>query len=297
MSSQQTAKTQFAVSRIGTKYAYRRIGTSSGAPLLLLTHFRGVMDTWDPAVVNSLAARRPVILFDYAGAGHSTGEVATTVRQSAADVIEFLGLVGETDVDILGFSLGGMVAQLVALNADPQSLRVRKLILAGTGTSAGPGVTASPNQDVGEHAGAANPTVDTFKVLFFPKTRAGNIAADAWWDRIHERTAITSGEEPTTLLSTGYVDGGKGIQAQVAQLTSFANPETSQGEEGAFARLPGLKIPILVANGKVSLMWIRCGMSTGQTADEHSTGRLHDTDGDQFRDSASRSQRPASRVS
>lgn len=246
MSSQQAAKTRFAVSPSGTQYAYRRLGTSSGTPLLLLTHFRGVMDLWDPLLLHALAARRRLILFDYAGVGRSTGEVATSVRRSAADVAEFLGLIGEAEVDILGFSLGGMVAQLVALNADPSRLRVRRLVLAGTSTSAGPGVVASPNAaTVNEVAGASDVTVDAFKILFFPQSPAGDAAADAWWDRIHERTAATSGEEPAALLSTGYVDGGKGIQAQASQVGLFADPETSRGEDGAFARLPGLKIPIL----------------------------------------------------
>jgi len=254
MSTHQTAKTQYAVSRSGTKYAYRRLGTGPGTPLLLLIHFRGTMDKWDPLLVNSLAASRPLILYDYAGVGHSTGEVSTTLRQEADNVAEFLALIGEGEVDLLGFSLGGYIAQLVALNADPTSLRVRKLVLAGTGTTAGGAdVPPSPNTDYIEYATAPVVTLEeTFQTLFFPKTREGKFASEQWWARVHERGPATSGEEPSQYLSTDYVDGGKGMQAQGAQLSHGANPETARGLDGAYERLGELKMPVLVANGKVS---------------------------------------------
>jgi pimeloyl-ACP methyl ester carboxylesterase len=251
MSTHQTAKTQYAISPSGTKYAYRRLGASPGTPLLLLIHFRGTMDKWDPVLINALAASRPLILFDYTGVGHSTGEVASTFRQSADDVIEFLGLIGEEEIDVLGFSLGGYVAQLVALNADPQSLRVRKLILAGTGTTAGLDVPPSPNKDVMAVATVPEVTIETFQTLFFPKTREGRYASEQWWARIHERGPATSGEETSDFLSTGYADGGKGLKAQGAQGQHGANPETAKGLDSAYERLGDLKIPVLVAQGKV----------------------------------------------
>lgn len=251
MSTHQTAKTQFAISPTGIKYAYRRLGTGPGTPLLLLIHFRGTMDQWDPLLINTLAASRPLILVDYAGVGHSTGEVATTFRQSGDNVLELLNLIGETEIDLLGFSIGGYVAQFVALNADPKTLRIRKLILAGTGTTAGPDIPASPNTDVGAVSCVPEITVETFQTLFFPKTREGTFASEQWWARINERGPATSGEERSDFLSTGYVDGGKGIKAQGSQLSTGANLETSKGLDGAYGRLEELKMPVLVANGKV----------------------------------------------
>lgn len=209
MSTQQTAKTQYVDAPNGVRFAYRRIGTGFGVPLVLVTHFRGTMDKWDPLLINILASSRPVITVDYLGVGLSAGEVATSVRQSAADISLFLELVGQTEVDLLGFSLGGYVAQMVALNADPKKVKIRKLILAGTGTSYGPKLVASRNEDVGSVAGTQYVTIDTFKTLFFPKTREGEAAAEAWWARIHERSTATSGEKVSQWLSNGFQDKAK----------------------------------------------------------------------------------------
>lgn len=86
MSTQQTAKTRYVTSPNGHKFAYRQIGAALGVPLIVLTHFRGTMDKWDPLIINTLAAKRRVITVDYLGVGVSTGEVATSIRQSAADI-------------------------------------------------------------------------------------------------------------------------------------------------------------------------------------------------------------------
>lgn len=122
----------------GNKFAYRRLGLSSGVPLLFLMHFRGTIDHWDPLLVHALGAERPIILFDNAGVGHSTGPVDNSVAKMADHVIEFLALIDIKEVDILGFSLGGVVAPLVQLNG-PKGL-IRKLVLSGTGPTAGPDV-------------------------------------------------------------------------------------------------------------------------------------------------------------
>ncbi|KAJ9150369.1 Alpha/beta-hydrolase [Pleurostoma richardsiae] len=249
MSSHQTAKTRYVTSGKGIKFAYRRLGAAQGTTLLLLTHFRGVMDTWDPILINALASCRSLILHDPPGVGLSSGETATTVRQAADDVLEFLHLIDQQEIDVLGFSLGGFVAQLVALNADPAVLKVRKLVLAGTGPSAGPETSRTPNEDVGTHAGAKDVKSETFEALFFPRTREGKTASEDFWDRIHERSLSTSGEERATFVSDSFLDGGKGLQAQGAQTGSWSNPETTKGLDGSYDRLEELRIPILVANG------------------------------------------------
>ncbi|KAF5962266.1 hypothetical protein FBULB1_14354, partial [Fusarium bulbicola] len=239
----------------GVTFAYRQIGNATGIPLVLLTHFRGTMDKWDPLIVNTLAKNRRIITVDYAGVGLSSGEVATSICQSAVDITQFIELIGEKEIDLLGFSIGGYVAQMVALNADPSKIKVRKLILAGTGTSYGPDLVYSQNKDVGSVAGVKDVDINVFKTLFFPKNAEGDAAAEAWWSRIHERSAASSGEEASLWLSSGYKDGGKGLMGQVTQGHDFTeSAETSKGEDGAYERLSHLKIPVLVANGSNDYM-------------------------------------------
>ncbi|KAF2181804.1 alpha/beta-hydrolase [Zopfia rhizophila CBS 207.26] len=216
MATYQTAKTLYlpSPSYPNTTYAYLKLGHSSSAnlPLLYLTHFRGTIDKVDPHLINILSRTRP----------------------TAAD---FLSLLGEKEVDILGFSMGGFVAQLLALNADSKVLKVRKLILGGTTASAGANIIPSPNSErVGQVAGAAEITAQTFQTLFFHENESGRKACQDWWKRVRER-------------SNGYADGGAGIQAQAAVLSNWSNPEMSQGEDGSYERLRELDIPVLVANG------------------------------------------------
>src|SRR5512134_2943447 len=126
--SNTTAPTQFIETRLAT-YAYRRFGCGAAPPLVFLQHFTGTLDNWDPAVTDALAKGREVILFESAGVGRSTGEVPDSMHGMAAHLVAFADALGLTQVDLLGFSLGGMVAQEAAL--DRPSL-VRKMLLVGT---------------------------------------------------------------------------------------------------------------------------------------------------------------------
>ncbi|KAK5659700.1 hypothetical protein OQA88_911 [Cercophora sp. LCS_1] len=245
----QTAKTSFLSISQDKTIAYRRFGAPNGTPLLILTHFRGVMDKFDPLLINLLSRSRPVILIDYTGVGLSTGPVATSIAQSADDILLFLSLLDISSADVLGFSLGGMVAQLITLNADPAKLQVRKLIVTGSTPSFGPGVQTTPNEDVGVYAGVKDVTVDAFKTLFFWKDEEGNEAAEAWWARVNERTEGTAGERVASWVSQGFEDGAVGLQAQIAQASGWGTEEGSRGREGSWARLKGLGVPVLVANG------------------------------------------------
>src|SRR5262245_54566254 len=109
-----TAATQ-VVEAAGIAFAHRRFGRSSDAPLVLLQHFRGNLDNWDPALIDALAAEREVILVDYPGVGSSTGEPSSTIATTARQIIAFIAAVGLDEVDLLGFSIGGFVAQEAAL--------------------------------------------------------------------------------------------------------------------------------------------------------------------------------------
>jgi pimeloyl-ACP methyl ester carboxylesterase len=145
MATQQTAVTALAQYIIvdGTKLAYRRLGLRSGIPLVMLIHFRGNMDFWDPALIDALAESRPIILLDNAGIGKSEGEIPTTLQGWAAHVIGLLRALNTKQIDLLGFSMGGGAAQHVALAAPGL---VRKLILAGTCTSRTPNTIIGPRK-------------------------------------------------------------------------------------------------------------------------------------------------------
>src|SRR5271156_3616446 len=125
----QTAPTQF-VEANGTRFAYRRFGNPQGVPIVLNQHFRGTLDHWDPAVTNGLAKTREVILFDNAGVASSSGETPDSFQEMGANAIAFTRALGLEQVDVLGFSIGGMVSQEFVLQAPDL---VRKLILVGTG--------------------------------------------------------------------------------------------------------------------------------------------------------------------
>jgi len=127
----ETVPTQF-VEANGVRFAYRRFGHSQNQlpPLVFNQHFRGTMDYWDPAVTEGLAEDRETILFNNAGIGNSSGEVPTSIPQMGANAIAFIRALELTKVDVLGFSIGGMVAQEIAIQAPDL---VRRLILVGTG--------------------------------------------------------------------------------------------------------------------------------------------------------------------
>jgi pimeloyl-ACP methyl ester carboxylesterase len=141
----QTAPTQF-VEANGIRFAYRRFGNAAGIPLVFMQHFRGGMDHWDPTVTDGFAEHRPIILFDNAGVAASTGETPDTIDAMADHAADFVGAVGLAQIDLLGFSIGGYIAQTLALRR-PEL--IRRLILAGTGPRAG-----EPPQDpkYGEYA-------------------------------------------------------------------------------------------------------------------------------------------------
>jgi pimeloyl-ACP methyl ester carboxylesterase len=125
----QTAPTQF-VEANGIRFAYRRFGKAGGVPVVFNQHFRGTMDYWDPAVTDGLAKTREVILFNNAGISNSSGRVPANFQEMGANAIAFMRALGLSMVDVLGFSIGGMVAQEITVQAPDL---VRRLILIGTG--------------------------------------------------------------------------------------------------------------------------------------------------------------------
>src|SRR5712671_7527428 len=128
-----TVPTQF-VEANGIRFAYRRFGKAGGLPLVFNMHYLGTMDYWDPTVTDGLARDREVILFDNAGVSRSSGEVPTTFEEMGANAIAFIRALGLKRVDVLGFSIGGFVAQEITLQAPDL---VRRLVLVGTGPRGG----------------------------------------------------------------------------------------------------------------------------------------------------------------
>src|ERR1700739_2290495 len=133
----ETAPTEF-VQAGDVRVAYRRFGKHGAPPLLLLNYFAANMDDWDPKITNGLAAQRDVIIFDYAGIGRSTGATPSTVAAMTKDFVGFCRVLDLNSFDILGFSLGGMIAQQLAFEYPNM---VRRIILLGTGPRGGEGMT------------------------------------------------------------------------------------------------------------------------------------------------------------
>ncbi len=154
----------------GVKYAYRRLGAKNGVPLVFLQHFTGTMDNWDPKMVDGFAAARPVILFDNAGVSRSTGTNPDTVPEMATRAVGFIRALGLTQVDLMGFSLGGFIAQVIAAE-HPQL--VRRVILAGTGPEGGVGIDKLP-QVLGEAQTHSPKELRLY--LFFDQTETSQAA-------------------------------------------------------------------------------------------------------------------------
>lgn len=237
MSTYQTTPTQFA-NVDGLKVAYRRVGSGGEVPLIYLNHLRGSMDTIDPLLVNSIARNREIIVYDSFGVGHSGGEVPHSVEEMASLTVKLLEALGISHVDILGFSMGGFIAQYIAWT-DPKL--VRKLVLAGTQSAIGEGV-APASEEVLQGAGDGDsiPTVEQLYSLFYYDSDSSRALADAWWARIHERQLP---DEPRK----EYLRG-PGAQAQLTAIFTFVTTETY------FDKLKEIQAPTLVTNGHTDVM-------------------------------------------
>ncbi len=177
----ETAPTKF-VDAAGIKFAYRTFGKPAGTPLVFLQHFSGHMDSWDPAVVNALAEDRPVVVFDNAGVGKSDGKTPDNVAQMATDAASFISALGLKKVDLLGYSLGGFIAQKIA--ADHSDL-VRKILLVGTAPQGGEEHLLKVLTEAFSHKEAP----DARLPLFFTPSEASQAAGLAFLARAKARTA------------------------------------------------------------------------------------------------------------
>jgi pimeloyl-ACP methyl ester carboxylesterase len=169
----------------GVPFAYRDLGPADGVPVVFLHHLMAVLDDWDPRVIDGVAAHHRVIAFDNRGVGASGGSVPHTVEEMGRDAVAFIRAMGLEKVDLLGFSLGGGVAQMVTLQA-PEL--VRRVILAGTGPRGAGDLDAMTKIVAGAYAKAALTLNDARAFLFFPRDSAGKQAAKDYFVRLKERT-------------------------------------------------------------------------------------------------------------
>ncbi|WP_296507874.1 alpha/beta hydrolase [Rhodoferax sp.] len=183
--SWSTVPTQ-TITANGVDYAYRELGKSNGGtPVVLLVHLAAVLDNWDPRVVEGLAAKHHVVTFDNRGIGASSGAPANSVEQMADDATAFVQAMGFKQVDLLGFSLGGMVAQEMVLK---QPQLVRKMILAGTGPAGGEGISTVGWVTFYDMFRGLLTGQDAKQFLFFTRTPNGIAAGKAFLERLKERT-------------------------------------------------------------------------------------------------------------
>jgi len=223
----QTAPTQY-VEANGIRFAYRRFGRTGGVPLVFNQHFQGTLDHWDPAVTDGLAKDREVILFDNAGVSSSSGEVPSSFQEMGANAIAFIKALGLVQVDVLGFSIGGMVAQEIALQG--QEL-VRKLILVGTGPR---GADMSASQSAEIFAGSYDPAEHLWLKVHFSPSDASQAAGLAFLERKLRR------QDRDPLV---------GEQAAAAQLAAIGKYIAYREVEGYLDYLRGIRQPTLVVQG------------------------------------------------
>ncbi len=225
----QTAPTQYVEAK-GIRFAYRRFGKPGDVPLLLNMHFTGTMDHWDPAVTDGLAQEREVILFNNAGIASSSGEVPASVAEMAANAVAFVKALGLKQIDVLGFSLGGLVAQEITLAAPAL---VRRLILVGTGPRSGDGMASMTPESQAIFGASYDKPDHLWLRVFFTPSEGSQATGRAFLERFRRRT---EGRDPEA--------DAKVAVAQRAALGKWGAPR-----ESPFDYLKAITQPTLVING------------------------------------------------
>ena len=213
----------------GVGYAYRDTGGEGGVPLVLLQHFRGNLDNWDPALIDALATARRVVTFDNAGVGGSTGTTPGTVEQMARDAIAFIAAMDLGQVDLLGFSLGSFVAQQIALT---RPAIVRRLVLASSAPQGTAGMHGWAPEVIGA-IGTPNTSPEQYLGVFFTGSPSSRQAGQQALQRMYART---EDRDTATTWATR--------QAQYDAVCTWGIPD-----HALLQRLSGLQMPVFVANG------------------------------------------------
>ena len=219
--------TQF-INAGGINFAYREYGQQNGGtPIIFLNHLAAVLDNWDPRIIDGIAAKHHVVVFDNRGVGASTGEPAKSIEQMADDAITFIQAKGFKKVDLFGFSMGGMISQEIVLK---QPQLIRKMILSGTGPAGGTGISTVGRVSNWDLVRGMATRQDPKVYLFFTRTENGKAAAKAFVQRINERTENRDKE----IMLSAY-------RAQLKALKKWGSKKP--------ADLSVIQQPVLVANG------------------------------------------------
>lgn len=231
MTSFAEAPTQF-ITAAGSRFAYRELSRSGDVPVVMLNHWGANLDNFDPSIVDGLARRHRVIAIDYRGIGASTGTAPVTVGEMARDTMALIRAMGFAQVDLFGFSLGGFVAQDIAIR---EPGLVRKLILTGTGPAGGAGIDQVGPVSWPLMLKGLLTLRDPKFYLFFTSTENGRRSADAFLRRLKERkTARDKGPSPRAFLR----------QLQAIKAWGQQPPQD----------LSRLHMPVLIANGDHDIM-------------------------------------------
>jgi len=213
----------------GVDYAYRDTGGEGGVPLVLLQHFRGNLDNWDPALIDALASARRVITFDNTGVGGSSGTTPRTVEQMAYDAIAFLAAIDLGQVDLLGFSIGSFVAQQIALT---RPAIVRRLVLASSAPQGAAGMHGWAPEVIGA-IGTPETSPEEYLGVFFASSPSSRKAGQEALQRMYART---QDRDTATTWATR--------EAQYDAVCTWGIPD-----HALLQRLSCLQMPVFVANG------------------------------------------------
>ena len=208
-------------------YAYRELGPKEGIPVLFFVHLAGTLDDWDPRIIDPIAANRHVITFDQPGVGASTGKVPGSIEAMADDAYIFIRALGFTTIDVFSFSMGGMIAQDLALKHPGL---IRRLVLTGTGPRGGKDMDKVVGTTYRDILRAALARSDPKEFLFFNRDAAGKQAAKAFVKRLQERTADR--DKPAST---------RALRVQLGAIQRFGRSAPSD--------LSKLTQPTLIANG------------------------------------------------
>ena len=212
----------------GVEFAYRALGRDNpGVPVVFLVHLAAVMDNWDPRVVDGFAAKHRVVVFDNRGVGASSGSPASSMEQMAEDAITFIKAMGFEQVDLFGFSMGGMIAQEIA-QMEPRL--VRKMIITGTGPAGGVGISNVARVTYLDMLRGWLSFQDPKQFLFFTRTPSGIRAGKEFLARLQERS-----ENRDKKITIGA------LQAQLKALRRWGSKRPMD--------LSRIHQPVLVANG------------------------------------------------
>ncbi|BDU21666.1 alpha/beta hydrolase [Dyella sp. GSA-30] len=220
----------------GARIAYRRFGHPGGEPLVFFQHFAGNLDNWDPKIIDGLAAQREVILFDNAGVAGSTGQVRTTIEDTAKVGIDFLDALGVKKADLFGLSMGSFVAQEIAVERPDL---VRRLILVGSGPRGGIGMATLTPEFQAKLAKKRAVPDELLVDVFFTNSEKSQVAGRAFLARVRARS----------------VNRDRDVSDKVAPAQAAAIVEWGAPDAHPFDYLKAIRQPVLVVGGSDDLVF------------------------------------------